>query len=489
MVSVPPPTSPLAQPGATIAGKYRLDSLVGYGGMGSVWAATHLGLHHQVAIKLISQDHVRSADVRRRFDTEAKAVARLKSRHVVQIYDNGELEDGTPYIAMELLQGESLHRRIHRAGPMALPEAVLVISQVCRALSRAHAAGIVHRDIKPDNIFLAHSEEDGGYVAKVLDFGVAKLATPGADQSSTQTGSLVGTPLYMSPEQARGLRTIDHRTDLYSLALVTYTMLTGNLAFSGDSFGDLLLKICTQELPSLRAAAPWLPASVDAWFQKAGAREPGARHQSAQEFAESLAVAAGAPLVAPIALAGSDASGGFPSAHALGDSITKPYPQAVPTPVSQASSQPPHVPGPHSGGTMTGATVQAATNIDPPSRRGGAGWVFAVMGVCVLLGGGAAFVHFSGHHDGSAAASSPPVTATATAIPRQEALASPAPPPPEPPLPAAPASAAPSAVEARPPSTKPHDPPKPVTHTPTTKPVTSAGKPTKPHSASVDLGY
>src|SRR5438046_2610209 len=137
--SVPPPVSPLANPGSVIAGKYRLDSLVGYGGMGSVWAATHLGLGHQIAIKLIAQAHIQSQDVRRRFDTEAKAVARLKSRHVVQVYDNGELADGTPFIAMELLQGESLHRRIHRAGPIQLPEAVAVLGQICRALTKAHA--------------------------------------------------------------------------------------------------------------------------------------------------------------------------------------------------------------------------------------------------------------------------------------------------------------------------------------------------------------
>ncbi len=158
-----------------------------------------------------------------------------------------------------------------------------------KALSRAHAAGIIHRDIKPDNIFLAQSSDDEGYLVKILDFGVAKMgsaeATRQGSQGATRTGAVLGTPLYMSPEQARGLKTIDHRTDLYSLGLVAYTMFTGNLAFSSESFGDLLLQICTAPLPQLCAGAPWLPPTMEAWFARACAREPQDRYASAQEFA------------------------------------------------------------------------------------------------------------------------------------------------------------------------------------------------------------
>ncbi len=296
MTNIPssaPPISPLAIPGAVVGGKYRLGSVIGYGGMGSVWSATHVGVEREVAIKLIALQYAKSADVRRRFDTEAKAVASLKSRHVVQVYDNGELADGTPFIAMELLRGESLHGRVHKRGPMALPDAVKVITQVCRALTKAHAVGIVHRDIKPENIFLARSDDDDDEIVKVLDFGIAKLSATGS-QSATQTGALLGTPLYMSPEQARGLRTIDQRTDIYSLGLVAYTMLTGNLAFASESFGDLLLQICTKPLPSLVANAPWLPETLDGWFAKVCAREPQDRFASAQELAEGFAAAAGA---------------------------------------------------------------------------------------------------------------------------------------------------------------------------------------------------
>jgi serine/threonine-protein kinase len=295
--SVPPSgsTSPLAFPGAVVAGKYRLESVIGVGGMGSVWCATHLGLAQQVAIKLVSSNFARSSDALRRFDREAKAAAKIRSRHVPQVFDNGVLDDGTPFLAMELLHGETLFKRIHRQGPIPLPEAVSILEQSARALSRAHSLGIVHRDIKPDNIYLAQSVDEDGYVVKILDFGIAKFTGLGdAEHSTTRTGALLGTPQYMSPEQARGLRQIDFRTDLYSLGLVSYTMLTGNLAFSGESLGDLLLQICAQPLPSLRAAAPWLPPAMEAWFQRACAREADHRYPSAQAFIDALRSAAGA---------------------------------------------------------------------------------------------------------------------------------------------------------------------------------------------------
>ena len=282
--------SALVAPGAIVAGKYRLDAVIGEGGMGAVWAATHTGLGQAVAIKFISKEFVTSPEALRRFDAEAKAAAQLRSRHVVQVFDNGTLEDGTPYIAMELLRGENVFARVHRAGPVPLNEAIEILGQCCRALGRAHAAGIIHRDIKPDNIFLAQTDEDG-ILVKVVDFGIAKFASNPNDHGSTRTGAVLGTPLYMSPEQARGLKSIDYRTDLYSLGLVAYTMLTGNLAFSSESFGDLLLQICTAPLPSLCANAPWLPAAMETWFQRACARDPSARFVSAQEFADALRAA------------------------------------------------------------------------------------------------------------------------------------------------------------------------------------------------------
>jgi serine/threonine-protein kinase len=284
---------PSTLPGTVIAGKYRLDGMIGRGGMGSVWSTMHLGLGQRVAVKLIAKRYASSREARQRFDLEAKAAAQLRSRYVVQVFDNGETEDGTPYIVMELLEGESLDHRIERRGPVPLDQAVRIIGQVGRALIRAHGLGIVHRDLKPENIFLTRSDEDdAGEIAKVLDFGIAKIKSD-TGNSATRTGTVLGTPLFMSPEQARGLKSVDHRTDLYSLGMVAFTMLTGRNAFAGESFGDILVAICTQPLPSLRTYAAFLPPSLDAWMQRVCAKEPGDRFASVEPMLEALHAAAG----------------------------------------------------------------------------------------------------------------------------------------------------------------------------------------------------
>jgi len=284
---------PSTLPGTVIAGKYRLDGMIGRGGMGSVWSTMHLGLGQRVAVKLIAKRYASSREARQRFDLEAKAAAQLRSRYVVQVFDNGETEDGTPYIVMELLEGESLDHRIERRGPVPLDQAVRIIGQVGRALIRAHGLGIVHRDLKPENIFLTRSDEDdAGEIAKVLDFGIAKIKSD-TGNSATRTGTVLGTPLFMSPEQARGLKSVDHRTDLYSLGMVAFTMLTGRNAFAGESFGDILVAICTQPLPSLRTYAALLPPSLDAWMQRVCAKEPGDRFASVEPMLEALHAAVG----------------------------------------------------------------------------------------------------------------------------------------------------------------------------------------------------
>ncbi len=278
------------RPGRVVAGKYQLEGLLGEGAMGTVWRATHLFLRQQVAVKLILPELADSEAARLRFDAEAKAAAALRSRFVVQIFDSGITDDGVPYLVMEYLTGESLEARVDREGPLSLEQAVRVIGQVARGLSRAHAQGIVHRDLKPANVYLAQTE-DGEEVAKILDFGIAKVQRGGTSVSATATGAVVGTPLFMSPEQARGSKQVDPRSDLYSLGMVAYWALTGRYAFGGEALGELIIAICTHPLPSLVAARPGLPAALDSWFARACAREPGARFASADALIDALAEA------------------------------------------------------------------------------------------------------------------------------------------------------------------------------------------------------
>lgn len=283
------------QKGSLLGGKYRLEREIGRGAMGTVWSAIHESLRQRVAVKVISPEHANSEELRKRFDTEARAAAKLRSRFVVAVSDNGLTKTGVPYIVMEYLDGECLEDRIVHAGHLSLAETSRVARHVARALTRAHSRGIVHRDLKPANIFLTRSEDDDDHrdwTAKVLDFGIAKMDDH-SDRSTTKTGAVLGTPLFMSPEQVRGASSVDHRADLYSFGMVIYNMLTGTFAFEGQSFGDLLVSICTDPLPELSRTAPHLPAELDAWFRKACAREPDDRFQSAGELVTAFLEAVG----------------------------------------------------------------------------------------------------------------------------------------------------------------------------------------------------
>jgi serine/threonine-protein kinase len=276
--------------GRIVAGKFRLDQLLARGGMGSVWAASHLVLDVPVAIKFMEPALAASAEARTRFEREAKAAASLRTPHVVQIHDHG-VDSELPYIVMELLQGEDLGARLRNDTRLSLPVASHVLTQTAKALRLAHEAGIVHRDLKPGNIFLARTDDDEE-VVKILDFGIAKaLATPIGE--STKTGELLGSPDYMSPEQARGSRQLDARSDLWSLAVIIFRAITGVKAFKGESLGDVIVKICVEPIPVPSQVAPELPPEIDAFFAKALARDPADRFQNAREMAAEFAVAAG----------------------------------------------------------------------------------------------------------------------------------------------------------------------------------------------------
>ncbi len=316
-------THPTFAARSLVAGKYEVLHLIGRGGMGSVWEGRHESLGTRVAIKFVDAEHAQNEEARSRFVTEARAAASIQSKHAIQIYDHGVTEDGRPYIVMELLVGEPLDHRIDKRGRLSLGETARTLSQVCRAVARAHGAGIIHRDLKPENIFLVRSSEDDDEIAKVLDFGIAKIKAPPGETwptSSTKTGAVLGTPYYMSPEQARGLRDVDHRTDLWSLGVIAYKCLTGALPFEGQSMGDLLVNICTGPIPTPSHVAPDLPPSFDGWFSRALDRNPDRRFQDARELSEALALCAGlGSLRLPSNSAERDASASFrlaPSATA-----------------------------------------------------------------------------------------------------------------------------------------------------------------------------
>jgi len=283
--------------GAVIGGKYRIERALSRGAMGSVWVATHLALDTLVAIKFMSVQSPRGpgdtgsvsqiVESHARFEREAKAAAKLRSANVVQILDYG-VDRSTPYIVMELLQGEDLGARLKRVGRMPLAEVSRLVSGVARALQRAHDAGVVHRDLKPANIFLAQDGDDE--VPKVLDFGVAKAVRGERPlDDATHEGAFLGTPSYMSPEQAMAPSDVDHRSDLWSLGIIAFRALTGVKPFPSDSALQVVVQICTAEPPRASKIAPDLPAEVDAFLDRALQRDPAKRFQSAGEMARALA--------------------------------------------------------------------------------------------------------------------------------------------------------------------------------------------------------
>jgi serine/threonine-protein kinase len=267
-----------------IAGKYRLERELASGGMGAVWVARHLQLDAPVALKFMSPALPDSAAARARFAREARAAARLRGPHVVQVLDHG-VDGDIPYIVMELLEGEHLGERLKRERRLSLCATADIATQVGKALGRAHRAGIVHRDLKPANVFLGQLDDE--VIVKLLDFGIHKVIGP-RDAETTGSDVLMGSPQYMSPEQARGSKNVDHRADLWSLGAILYRALTGVPAFDGVSAVDVIVQICTSAVPVASRAAPDLPPDLDAFFFRALARDPDRRFASALEMTDAF---------------------------------------------------------------------------------------------------------------------------------------------------------------------------------------------------------
>lgn len=258
---------------------------MGQGGMGLVWVARHLKLDIDVAIKFMAPAFVALPEMRARFEREAKAAALLRSPNVVQVYDYG-VEEDTPYIVMEHLEGEDLLSRVKGGAALSPKATARVVVQVCKALRRAHEAGLVHRDLKPANIFITqHGDEE---VIKILDFGIVKATGKVLPGLRTNGHMLMGSPQYMAPEQLFDSMGVDHRADLYSLAVIAFRCLAGKSPYVHKHQAEMLLEICQGSLAPASSLAPWMKPGADAFFAKALARDPNARFQSAAELAEAF---------------------------------------------------------------------------------------------------------------------------------------------------------------------------------------------------------
>jgi serine/threonine-protein kinase len=510
-----PPVSGLLE------GKYQLVGLIGRGGMGSVWEARHASLGTRFAIKFIEAEYADSAEARSRFDKEAKLAATIQSKHAIQIFDHGVTKDGKPYIVMELLVGDPLDKLIDSGRSIDLAQTANILQQVSRGLGRAHERGVVHRDLKPENIFIVKDDEDGGLIAKVLDFGIAKINSQGAPSgvtSSTKTGAVLGTPFYMSPEQARGLRTVDHRTDIWSIGVIAFRCVTGKLPFDGESVGDLLVKICTGAIPLPSSVRPGLPRGFDEWFMRSLEREPDRRFQTVGEQASALMAVAGlgggpySGASAPMSPYGAGAgSGAQPPAF-----VQTPMPGQMPGPMQGAGqagygSSPNAQPMPPAG-AMTAAPFTSSQPV--PKVSSGRGRIVAGVAVVAALvgmgvGGG---VYWKKAHDarlGRATGIAPqgaisvandgtpplvPVDAppVESVAPLATASTAPKPTAEEEPAPkhaaAAPARHAPASSKT---TTKPSASEKPATKPPVEKPATTHEAPSKkpPKADPDDPGY
>ena len=293
--------------------------------MGSVWLADHLRLQSQVAVKFMAPAVADDEVSVRRFQQEAKAAAEIRSPHVVQVFDHGQTDDGMLFIVMELLEGESLDRRVRERGPMAPSEIAIVVTHACKALAKAHERGIVHRDIKPANVFLLGG--GGECFVKLLDFGVAKFSGEEAI-NMTAAGNMVGTPAFMSPEQLFHGKEVDHRGDLWSLAVVAYYALTGRRPFEGKTLGELCVSIKRGSFPPPSSLVSGTPYEIDAWFLRAFHHDLGSRFQTAKEMAQSFEAACGVASVmgsTPSAVAAAPVLQTFP-----GTSVTSQSGLAVP---------------------------------------------------------------------------------------------------------------------------------------------------------------
>jgi eukaryotic-like serine/threonine-protein kinase len=389
-------------------GNYRAVSLLGEGGMGAVYMAEHPSIGRRVAVKVLRKELIRDTQHLGRFVNEARAANSIRHPNIVEILDSGTTEGGMPYLVMELLEGESLSGRLARER-LPLAQALEIARQTASALHAAHRQGIVHRDLKPDNLFLAiDTRGEGRERVKVLDFGIAKLQTtrPG-DQVKTQTGIMMGTPAYMSPEQCLGTRHVGPRSDIYSLGVIIYEMVCGRPPFWSEAWGALVNMHINQAPESPGARVPDLPPAVQAIILRALAKNPDQRFDNMAELQETLESAMGLGPKLPAGAPPSATPGNPPTAV-----MASKTPRTPSTPTTMSGS--------------TGEQVAAS-----PGRGGKGRWVAAL-----LLAGAAGGVIYFARQSARRPTAPPPGQTVVQAADRQPAQVVPAPPPPTLPPPA-----------------------------------------------------
>ena len=369
----PPPDLPPPDPliGTVIAEKYELLRLLGQGGMGAVYEGRNASTLKRCAVKvLVSAEMASSGEAVKRFFREARASSVLESDHIVQIFDSGsDPKTGFPYMVMELLNGQDLEHVLRDKGALQPLVAAKLMLQAAMGLAKAHEQHTVHRDIKPANIYLTR-RESGELVVKILDFGIAKVKMEKFSETSaglTRDGSMLGTPLYMSPEQAKGAPNIDVRSDVWSLGIVLYELLSGALPYAdANSLGELMVAIITADLPLLQDKAPWVPPELAEITHRAISRDINRRFQSAGELRDALAaIVPDGARITPDMLQGID-----------------PNHRAYVAPRLQMTDD-----GMLRATTRTGLAV---TQMGPPKKKSSAGVLAALMGGVIVLGGVAA---------------------------------------------------------------------------------------------------
>ncbi len=345
-------------PGTILLGKYQVERVLGQGGMGVVVAARHLVLDERVAMKFLLPEVAQNTDVVRRFLREAQSAVKIRSEHIARVIDVGTMETGQPYIVMEYLAGADLAEVLQRQGPLPMDHAVEYVLHACEALADAHSLGIVHRDIKPANLFLT-TKNDGTPFIKVLDFGISKI-TGGDAQNLTRTRGMMGSPLYMSPEQLNSAKDVDHRVDVYALGVVLFELLTGRQPFEAEELPQLIVKILSVAPAQLRTYRMDLPPQLEEVINRCLAKNRDERFQSVAELAHALSP--------------------FASARALGSAERAAR-------ITQSRTNPNSI----SDGSQT-STLMPLGGTKPPTlspRRSKAPLVFGAIAAVLLLGGGA----------------------------------------------------------------------------------------------------